>query len=281
MNMVESIEELDWNEMWKKAMQNSSFRKRRQRDTTEFWDKRAKGFNESIKRNDRAERIIAKLDIEPDDTVLDIGAGPGTLAIPLAKMVKHVTAIDPSKGMLAYLKANAVTEGLKNITCINKKWEDVTIGRDIGEHDIVIASHSLAIIDINAAVSKMNDVATRYVYIFTFAGWRFWDYDELWLTLFGEQFQPGPDYIYLYNVLYEMGIHANVEIIKSEHNQQFSNLDEAVERWMDDLEVSSPKAEEVIRSFLAEKLVVEAGALWSKHELNSAMIWWGKKETPI
>ncbi len=73
-----------------------------------------------------------------------------------------------------------------------------------------------------------------------------------------------------------MGIHANVEIIKSEHNQQFSNLDEAVERWMDDLEVSSPEAEEVIRSFLAEKLVVEAGALWSKHELNSAMIWWGK-----
>jgi hypothetical protein len=168
--------------------------------------------------------------------------------------------------MLAYLKENAVTEGLKNITCINKKWEDVAIGRDVGEHDIVIASHSLAILDIHDAVSKMNNLATRYVYIFTFAGWRFWDYDELWLRLFGEVFQPGPDYIYLYNVLYEMGIHANVEIIKSEHNQQFSNLDEAVERWMDDLEVSSPEAEEVIRSFLAEKLVVEAGALWSKHD---------------
>jgi SAM-dependent methyltransferase len=270
MNMVETIEELDWNEMWKKAMQNSSFRKRRQQDRTEFWDKRAKGFNESIKRNDRAEGIIAKLDIKPDDTVLDIGAGPGTLAIPLAKMVKHVTAIDPSKGMLACLKENAVTEGLKNITCINKKWEDVAIGRDMGKHDIVIASHSLA----------MLNLVSRYVYIFTFAGRRFWDYDELWLRLFGEEFQPGPDYIYLYNVLYEMGIHANVAIIKSDHNQRFSNLDEAVERWMENLDVSSPEAEVVIRSYLAEKLVVDAGALWSKQEMNSAMIWW-KKEPKV
>jgi ubiquinone/menaquinone biosynthesis C-methylase UbiE len=276
MNMVETIEELDWNEMWKEAMQNSSFRKRRQRDRTEFWDKRAKGFNESIKRNDRAERIIAKLDIKADDTVLDIGAGPGTLAIPLAKMVKQVTAIDPSKGMLACLKENAVTEGLKNITCINKKWENVAIGRDMGKHDIVIASHSLVMLDIHDAISKMNDVATRFVYIFTFAGRRFWDYDELWLRLFGEEFQPGPDYIYLYNVLYEMGIHANVEIIKSEHNQRFSNLSEAVERWMENLDVSSPEAEVVIRSYLSEKLVVEDGALGSTQEMNSAMIWWKK-----
>jgi len=279
--MVETIEELDWNEMWKKAMQKSSIRKRRQRDTTEFWDKRAKMFNESMKRNDRAEGIIAKLDIEPDDTVLDIGAGPGTLAIPLAKMVKHVTAIDPSKVMLSCLKENAVTEGLNNITCINKKWEDVLIGSDITKHDVVIASHSLAMLNIKEMLSKMNDVAKQYVYIFTFSGWRFWDYDELWLRLFGEEYRPGPDYIYLYNVLYEMGIHANVEIIKSEHKQRFSNLDEAVERWKENLDVSSLEAEVVIRSYLSEKLAVEDGALGSTQEMNSAMIWWRNKiDTP-
>ena len=274
--MIDAIEERDWNELWKKAMQNSSFRKRRTRDTAEYWDKRAKGFNESIKSNDRAEQILAKLDIARDDTVLDIGAGPGTLAIPLAKRVKHVTAIDPSKAMLACLKENAVHAGLSNITCINKRWEDVAIRSDIAGHEIVIASHSLAMEDIQEAVSKMHDVAKRYVYLFTFAGGRFWDYDALWPILFGEEFRPGPDYILLYNVLYDMGIYANVEITKLEHKRRYSNLDEAVEQWMDNLDVSSSEAEGVIRAYLSEKLIEEAGALWSKQEMCSAMIWWRK-----
>jgi ubiquinone/menaquinone biosynthesis C-methylase UbiE len=276
--MIEAIEERDWNEMWKKAMQNSSFRKRRTRDTAEYWDKRAKGFNESIKCNDRAEQVLAKLDIARDDTVLDIGAGPGTLAIPLAKRVKHVTAIDPSKAMLACLKENAVHAGLNNITCINKRWEDVAIRSDIAGHEIVIASHSLAMEDIKEVVTKMNDVAKRYVYLFTFAGGRFWDYDALWPILFGEEFRPGPDYILLYNVLYDMGIYANVEITKLEHKRRYSNLDEAVAQWMENLDVSSPEAEGLIRAYLSEKLIEEAGALWSKQEMSSAMIWWRKNE---
>lgn len=127
--------------MLKELMQNASWsRRRRGSDMSDFWDKRARHYSESIKRNNHAERIIAKLDIDPECTVLDIGSGPGTLAIPLAKMVQHVTAIDPSSGMLACLKENAVSKGLKNITCINKKWEDVTIGTDIVEHDTVLAS---------------------------------------------------------------------------------------------------------------------------------------------
>jgi SAM-dependent methyltransferase len=272
-------EELDWNGMWKELMQSSSWsRRRRSGDMTDFWDKRARRYSESIKRNNHAERIIAKLDIDPECTILDIGAGPGTLAIPLAKRIKHVTAVDPSSGMLACLTENAVSNGLKNIACINKKWEDVEIGSDIAEHDIVLASHSLTMLDIKEAVSRMNDVAKRYVYIFTFAGARMLDYNTLWPKLYGEEYQPGPDYIYLYNVLYGMGIHANVEITNSEYKQQFSNLDDAVAQWKENLDVLTPDAEEMIKSHLSKNLIEEDGALWSKREMRSAMIWWRKKE---
>jgi SAM-dependent methyltransferase len=227
--------------MWKELMQNASWsRRRRGGDMIEFWDKRARRYSESMKHNNHADRIIAKLDIDPECTVLDIGSGPGTFAIPLAKMVQHVTAIDPSNEMLACLKENAVTEGLKNITCINKKWEDVAIGTDIVEHDIVLASYSLAMLDLKEALSKMNDVAKRYVYIFTFAGTQMWDYNTLWPKIYGEEYQPGPDYIYLYSVLYGMGI------------------------------------EEMIKSHLSETLIEEDGVLWSKRETRSAMIWWRK-----
>ena len=124
----------------------------------------------------------------------------------------------------------------------------------------------------------MNDVAKRYVYIFTFAGPRMWDYNTLWPKLYGEDYQPGPDYIYIYNVLYEMGIYANVEIVESEHKQRFSNFDDAVADWKENLDISSPDAEEVIKSHLSENLIEEDGALWSKREMRSAMIWWRKKE---
>ena len=276
------IDDIDWNGMWKESMQNASWsRRRRDGDMVDFWDKRAKHYNESIKRHNHAERIIAKLDIDLECTVLDIGAGPGTLAIPLAKTVKHVTAIDPSSGMLECLKENAVSEGLKNITCINKRWEDVEIGKDIDKHDIVIASHSITMLDIKEALSKMNEVAKQYVYIFTFAGARMWDYNTLWPKIYGEEYQPGPDYIYLYNVLYGMGIYANIEITNSEYKQRYSSLEEAVEQWEDNLDVSTPDAEEVIESHLSENLIEEDGALWSKREMRSAMILWMKNVAKV
>ena len=272
-----NMEELDWNGMWKELMQNASWnRRRRGGDMIKFWDKRARRYSESIKCHNHAEGIIAKLDIDTECTILDIGAGPGTLAIPLAKTTKHVTAVDPSSGMLACLKENAMSERLKNITCINKKWEEVEIGSDIAEHDIVLASHSITMLDIKEALSKMNDAAKRYVYIFTFAGAQMWDYNTLWPKIYGEEYQPGPDYIYLYSVLYGMGIYANVEIMNSEYKQRFSNLDEAVEQWKENLDISSTDAEEMIKSHLSETLIEEDGALWSKRETRSAMIWWRK-----
>ena len=79
---------------------------------------------------------------------------------------------------------------MKNSRCINRKWEDVEIGTDIAEHDIVLASHSLTMLDIKEAVSKMNDVAKRYVYIFTFAGAQIWDYNTLRPKLYSEKYQP-------------------------------------------------------------------------------------------
>ena len=267
------IEEIDWNKMWMEATENASWNKRR-RDMTEFWNKRSRRYSESLKHNDRSMQMISKLDIDPECTVLDIGAGPGTLTIPLARIVKHVTVVEPSSGMLACLRANAADDGLTNITCINRKWEDATPGADLDEYDVVIASYSLAMLDMKAALSKMNLVARRSVYLFTFAGSRAWDYNELWPRLYNEEYQTAPDYIYLYNILYGMGIYADVEIIDIKYKERFSSVDEAVEQRMENLGSTTREAEEIIRSYLSENLVQEDGALWSKHQMKGAVIHW-------
>ena len=271
------IRAIDWNKRWMEAMENSSLRKCRE-NMTAFWNRRARRYNEAVKRNNRSMEMISKLDIDPAYSVLDIGAGPGTLTIPLAKRVKHVTVVEPSSGMLVYLKENARSEGLKNITCINKRWEDIVPGVDLDEHDLVIASYSLAMLDMKEALSKMNRVARRSVYLFDFAGGRMKGYSELWPRLYGEEFRAKPDYIYLYNILYEMGIYANVEISKTEFKERFSSLNEAIEEWKENLGVSTPEAEEVIRTYLSANLVEEDGAFYLKNEIKSAMIWWKKTD---
>ena len=272
------IEEIDWNELWKKKTLDASWRKRH-KDPVEFFDRKAKWYNKVVlRRTDHGQQTIPKFAVDRDCTVLDIGSGPGTLCIPLAKIAKNITAIDPSKSMLRYLKENAQKEGLKNITSINKKWEDVELGKDIGMHDIVIASHSLVMLDLKKALLKMNEIANRSVYLLASAGKQTWDYHKLWPKFYGEKHASGPPgYIYIVNILYQMGIYANIEIWENESRQCISSLDEAVQERMEYFEQSTPFAEDLIRKHLTRTLLEEEGALWSKRKTRTAMIWWKKK----
>jgi len=273
------MNQIDWDELWKRAILDASWMRWR-RDPVEFWNRRSEWYNKAVKgRVERTQGIIAKLDLDPECMVLDIGSGPGTFTIPIAKIVKHATAIDISKGMLTCLRENAEKEGVRNIACINKKWEDVELGNDIEEHDIVIASYSLfAMLDIKEALLKMDRVARKTVYLLTSAGEQTSNYNKLWPKLYGEEYVPGPDYIYIVNVLYQIGICANVEILEYEYKQHFSSLDEAVEYWMNNFDEVPPGAEEIIREYIAELLIEEEDAFWSKQKTKTALIWWHKEK---
>lgn len=273
------MNQIDWNELWKRAILDASWMRRR-KDPVEFWNRRSEWYNEAVTgRVERTQGIIAKLNPDPECMVLDIGSGPGTFTIPIAKIVKHATAIDISKGMLTCLRENAKKEGVGNITCINKKWEDVELGNDIEEHDIVIASYSLfAMLDIKEALLKMDRLARKTVYLLTSAGEQTSNYNKLWPKLYGEEYVPSPDYIYIVNVLYQIGISANVEILEYEYKQRFSSLDEAVEYWLNNFDEVPPGAEEIVREYIAELLIEEEDAFWSKQKTKTAMIWWQKEK---
>ena len=76
------------------------------------------------------------LTVTRDSRVLDIGAGPGTLAIPLAPRVKEVTAVEPGAGMVSILQERAAREGITNIRCIQKRWEDVDPALDLDRRPV-------------------------------------------------------------------------------------------------------------------------------------------------
>ena len=273
------MEELNWNEMWNKAIEGSRWGQRA--GMPEFWDERVDWFEELVRQSDRAGMIMSKIETKVDYTVLDIGAGPGTTAIPLAKIAKGVTVVEPSNGMLARLKENASKHNLTNIKYIPKKWEDVEIGKgndiEAGGHDIVIASHSLVIKDIKDALVKINDAVKRSVYIFIVAGRQNEkEGSSLWSLFNREKPRLRPDYIYLYNILYQLGIYANVEIMDANHNMRFPDFDAAVQHYKKWMNVSGDD-EERLRAHLSENLVKENNVFWLRHILRTAMISWRKE----
>ena len=58
----------------------------------------------------------------PADRWLDIGAGAGRYALPLALRVREVVALDPSPGMLAALRAQAAEHGIVNVRAVEARW---------------------------------------------------------------------------------------------------------------------------------------------------------------
>jgi len=59
------------------------------------------------------------LDVTDKDVILDIGCGPGSLTIPLAKRCKEVYALDATLPRLRFLDIRRKNEGLDNITPIH------------------------------------------------------------------------------------------------------------------------------------------------------------------
>jgi len=62
-----------------------------------------------------SEAILNRLDLGPDQTLIEMGAGTGTFALYAAKRCKKVYAVDISKAMLELAAQKAQKEGLKNI----------------------------------------------------------------------------------------------------------------------------------------------------------------------
>jgi SAM-dependent methyltransferase len=140
-----------------------------------------------------------------NSTVLDVGAGAGAFAIPLATTVRHVTAVEPSPAQVASLNEAMEREHVRNITIIESTWEDVDAD-SLEPHDLVLAVHSLQMRDIAGALRKMCLAASHRLILVHNAGH---DLARLLQDLCG--IEPGPDHTYIERILYGLGYQPEVE----------------------------------------------------------------------
>jgi SAM-dependent methyltransferase len=262
---------LDWNAAWQSAQQAGSMS---HRDVT-FWNKRAPAFAAHARhKSDYPKQFIDMLQPQQHWHVLDVGCGPGTIAIDLADQVASITALDFSEAMLGILSATCAEKKITNIRAAKACWDDDWQAMGIQPHDVVIASRSLAVDDLRAALSKLNRFATRRVCISAMVGQG--PFDRRIVEAAGRPFRPGPDYIYILNLLHRMGIYARLDFTVHPVNRTFADHQDALEecRWMiDDMNLD----EQQRLSAFFEKYLVFKNHRWclpGMPPVRWAVMWW-------
>ena len=68
--------------------------------------------------------FVRRLDLTHCTSLLDVGCGPGHIALAVAPRVPQVYGLDYSTGMLARLMANAQAQGATGVQALHRSWDD-------------------------------------------------------------------------------------------------------------------------------------------------------------
>lgn len=104
----------------------------------------------------RSDEILDRLRelSSPETTWLDVGAGGGRYALPLALVNKAVIAVEPSAGMRGVLAEQAQQHGITNLEIRDYRWPE---GADQVNADISLNAHvGYDIRDINGFISGLE-----------------------------------------------------------------------------------------------------------------------------
>jgi ubiquinone/menaquinone biosynthesis C-methylase UbiE len=196
----------------------------------------------------------ARFPVNADDMILDIGSGPGILALPLAQRVRMVTAVEPSAWMTRFLAAHQKERRLSNIRIINKKLED-TDETEMGQPDVSIMSYSLFMEDLKGAFSLINRITKRKVYLYWFCGLCSWEkiLMDVYPAVYSRQYHPMPKSDLVYGILSDMGISADIKTLThTAFDRVYAHLDQAITnmRFRLGMDLSDKSHDALFRSYI-------------------------------
>lgn len=278
---MNGADDMDWNSIWKTRME------KRNRlvpvDCGSLWQRRdsAEHFWRAARKNSRTRLEITLADFELDarSRILDIGAGPGNLAIPFAMEFGHVTAVEPAEGMIRLLKENAAKKNIKNLKPVQKRWEVFDVETDLDAPcDLVIASFSLGMPDLKEAVCKMIESSAKYICLFWFAGTSVWEKHAhaIWSVLHNTPYIPTPKADVLFGMLYQMGIYPEMRVFPFSGQTTFSSLEEAVELMGPRFRVETEKQGEMLYDYFEKHMEKADGQFVQKNHAVQVKLWWRK-----
>ncbi|WP_440947590.1 class I SAM-dependent methyltransferase [Methanosarcina sp. T3] len=271
------ISGIDWVRFWEDSYDTRSRIMRRDYEIDD-WSERAEDYSESRRTNqyEFGESVYATLDhygvIPPNSQVLEIGSGPGTFVIPFARRVGHMTAVEPSEGMIRMIHRNAAEAGVKNYSILPKLWQDVNSTDLRGKYDLTITSTVIWMFrDIMDQIRRMEEVTQGYCCVVGGIGTGQTFEAELWKKIMGDTPHPQyPEYPLIYNLLYMHGRIPQVRIIDYTSMRTPENMFRMYRVFYSIYTEITPEVEKTIR----EALYRDSGEGPCVRKYRSAIVWW-------
>ena len=270
-----------WAKAWDEYRQTGNKRRPDPKAWVEFWNSFADRYaehNDATRQThqDIIDNLISQGAFSPGDTLIDIGCGPGTYALPLAAKGIKVTALDTAGQMLSTLQQEADKANLSDtIKVLQADWNDLP---SEPAYDVAFAAKSPAISDYNNLM-KMTKVARKVCCLIGFAGQHDLDLRRLlWEQLLQEPApKPSFDVIYPLNILYQEGYRPNLTFYSYNQSQQ-EPLDYLVAhyiRYFAMLGIAGSEAEATISRFLQDRAV--DGLCTEQSATTVGVMWWKVK----
>jgi SAM-dependent methyltransferase len=165
--------------------------------------------------------------LDSGDTVIDVGAGGGRIAIPLARRCERVIAVEPSTAMRARMDSAISELGVDNVHVVPERWQDAEISR--GDH--VVCSHVMyATTPILPFLQKLQDHARKRVTVMLRERPPQGNFHELFRRLFGEERIALPAMPEFRGLLEALGIEHDVHRLEDRPHGEFKSAEAALER---------------------------------------------------
>lgn len=282
-----SVVEIDWGERWRALVEEREAQAARLRALAglaapAYWDRRAEGFRANVQRHtgepDRLLQLVLEK-VKADSTVLDVGAGVGRHALPLASVCREVVAVEPSAAMRGFLTAGAAAQGISNLSVVPQSWDDA----DVPVCDVVLCSHVVySIAGIVGFVEKLRTHAAKYCFMAIRTVQRDAQLLDVWKRIHGEDRFREPGFAELYNLLLQrFGVAANVDVLGFRRTSNplgtFATEDEAGAAVREQLYLAEGFAKDAaVREYLREHLVRdgEGRLLLPGPRVGAAIVWW-------
>lgn len=256
----------------------------RRKDSAEAlsWDKSAALWEMRTRQEGEAgaRQVSRMAQLRPEDTVLDVGCGVGTLTLPAARNVKTVYALDSSPRMLEILMEQAKEQGIGNIVPVLGNWYDLKPGTDYPICDVAMARHAPCQNDIIAFGRR----AKRYCYsLWNVAPLQPEDYHDNPGVLSDPAINPNRVYnepngrLFGFNVhfnlLYDAGANPEVQYDTEIQEYEGSTYEEIVRKAFPGMEDISKIPPEIRRGMESGTVKTENGFLWKRVQRVSILGW--------
>ena len=269
---IKNPDDVNWEKAWADEVGPMKRQKKWTKDTPKIH------FEKIAIKDEFHEKLIPKLILNKEDTVLDLGSGEGAVTTLVAEKVKSVTALDSSPMMLDMLKQRIEHYNIDNIDIVEMDIEDATL-ETVGKYDIILASRSfMGIHEINDTILNIQKIAKKYVFLVVF-GRNNWMLEKKFYKSINKVYPDFAPYDYLFNLLISLGIYPNVENFDLVGNRKYDDIEDAFIRMKWKMNELSEDEIEKIRPFLEENLSKneEDGMLENPIDKADIVLMWWKK----